>query len=235
MTLPSGGVIAHNAQMDAIIQRYAVLLTCLAVLLCLPAAQAAEWQVVKDTGSLLVERRAYQGSSVDELRGVTVLKASLNAVMALLRDASFNQEWVHRSGGAKILEENGYAQVYVYGIVDAPLPLQDRDTVVRFDYTQDPMTRSIRVDISNFASYVPEHSDYVRVPNFGGFWRLVPRDGGRVEVTYQVRGKPGGWVPLWLANYAAQISVTRTLQNMGKVVQRYEAAHSDAVVEATRE
>ena len=91
--------------MNTKLQRYAVLINCLAVFNCLPAAMASEWELVKDTGKLRVERRAYQGSSLDELRGVTVLKASMNAVMALLRDASFNQGWVHRSGGAKILEE----------------------------------------------------------------------------------------------------------------------------------
>jgi hypothetical protein len=219
--------------MNRIIQRYGALIAGLTMFACLPSVSAAEWQVVKDTGSLLVERRAYQDSSLDELRGVTMLKASLNAVMALLRDASFNQEWVHRSGGAEILEEDGYARVYVYGVVDAPLPLQDRDTVVRFDYEQDPRTRSIHIDITNFADYIPEKEGYVRVPDFGGFWKLEPREGGRVEVTYQVRGKPGGWVPLWLANYAARVSVIRTLQNMGEVVKRYENAHSEAVFEAS--
>jgi hypothetical protein len=218
--------------MNTKLQRY-VLISCCAVFSSLPAAMASEWQLVKDTGNLRVERRAYQGSSLDELRGVTVLKASLNAVMALLRDASFNQDWVHRSGGAKVLQENGYAQVYVYGVVDAPLPLQDRDTVVRFDYAQDPITKSIQIDITNFADHIPHQEGYVRVPDFGGFWKLEPRDGGRVEVTYQVRGKPGGWVPLWLANYAAQISVTQTLQNMGKAVENYAGAHSEAVLEAS--
>jgi hypothetical protein len=211
--------------------QHTFLATLLACLLLAPMAGAGEWQLVKDTGNLRVERRPYAGSSLAELRGVTVVQATLNEVMALLRDAPFNQQWVYRSGGARILEERGYAQVYVYGIVDAPLPLRDRDTVVRFDYAQDPVSGVITVGITNFPEFAPEESGLVRVPDFGGFWRLQPRQGGRVEVTYQVRGDPGGWVPLWLANYAAEVSVTQTLANMGKAVQRYRGAESEYVME----
>ncbi len=219
--------------MNRIKQRHATLIVLLAMSACLPGAFAAEWQLLKDTGSLRVERRPYRGSRLDELRGVTVVKATLNAVMALLRDASFNQHWVYRSGGATILEEEGYARVYVYGIVDTPLPMRDRDTVVRFDYAQDPESKVIQINISNFPAFIPDKDGYVRVPDFGGFWKLEPRDGGRVEVTYQVRGNPGGWVPLWLANYAAEVSVTRTLENMGEAVERYAGARSEAVLEVS--
>jgi hypothetical protein len=196
-----------------------------------PIVAAADWQLVKDTGKLRVERRPYEGSSLAELRGVTVVKASLNEVMALLRDASFNEHWVYRSGGARILQAEGYARVYVYGIVDAPLPLRDRDTVVRFDYEQDAQSRLIRITITNFPDFIPAEKGLVRVPDFGGFWQLQPREGGRVEVTYQVRGDPGGWVPVWLANYAAEVSVTKTLARMAEALRGYEGARSEYVSE----
>jgi hypothetical protein len=51
-------------------------------------------------------------------------------------------------------EESGYAQAYVYGVVDAPLPMSDRDTVVRFDYAQDPQTKDITVTITNFPDFI---------------------------------------------------------------------------------
>jgi len=108
----------------------------LILLLLLPIA-AAGWEQVVSSDNLVVERRDYAGSALQEIRGVTRVKTSLNALMALLKDADFNRHWVYRSGGARILQENGYEQAYVYGIVDAPWPMQDRDTVVRFDYDQE--------------------------------------------------------------------------------------------------
>lgn len=166
-----------------------------------------------------------------ELRGRTRLQATLNAVMALLKDADYNHHWVYRSGGARVLQASGYAQAYVYGVVDAPWPMQDRDTVVRFDYAQDPATRVIRIDITNVPDFHPLQPGLVRVPDFGGFWQLAPAPPDHVDVTYQVRGNPGGWVPVWLANYAAQVSVIKTLQQMPAAVRRYADARASEVLE----
>jgi len=194
-------------------------------------APATAWEMVYQHANLSVQRRDYQGSALDEVKGVVRVKASLNALMALLRDAPFNQHWVYRSGGARILKESGYAQAYVYGVVDAPFPMSDRDTVVRFDYRQDPATRVITITITNLPDFVPVEPELVRVPDMGGFWRLQPEADGWVAVTYQVYGDPGGWIPVWLANRAALLSVRYTLANLGLVVGRYEGASSAYVQE----
>jgi hypothetical protein len=192
---------------------------------------ASEWEPVYDSDNLVVMRRDYHGSALKEIRGVTRLQASLNAVMALLKDAGFNHRWVYRSGGARILKENGYAQAYVYGVVDAPWPMSDRDTVVRFDYRQDPASREIHIGITNFPEFIPPEQGLVRVPDFGGFWHLRPLPDAGVEVTYQVYGDPGGFIPVWAANHAAALSVIRTLQNMESAIQGYRHAHSEFVRE----
>ena len=75
---------------------------------------------------------------------------------------------------------------------------------------------------------------YVRVPDFGGFWKLHPLPEGWVEVTYQVYGDPGGWIPVWLANRAAAVSVQNTLVNMKAVVGRFEGSRSKFVTEPSR-
>jgi hypothetical protein len=54
-----------------------------------------------------------------------------------------------------------------------------------------------------------------------------------VEVTYQVYGDPGGWIPVWLANRAAVVSVQNTLGEMKSVVSRYEGVKSEFVDELT--
>jgi len=201
-------------------------------MLCAAPVRSAEWEIVYEADNLRVQRRDYAGSELDEIKGVVRVKATLNAVMALLKDAQFNREWVYRSGGASILQDVGYAQAYVYGVVDAPYPMSDRDTVVRFDYHQDQETKEITVTIINFPEFIPEKADLVRVPRIGGFWHLKPEKDGWVEVTYQVYGDPGGWIPVWLANRAAVISVQETLRNMIPAVSRYKGARSEFVDEA---
>ena len=143
--------------------------------------------------------------------------------MDLLQDADFNDQWVYRSGGARILARDGDSRAYVYGVVDAPWPMQDRDTVVRFDARRDAGTGAITITITNEADYVPPIDGPVRVPEFGGFWELRPQPDDAILVTYQVYGHPGGVIPIWLANRAAARSVLLTLRNMPAAVRRYEA------------
>lgn len=200
------------------------------VMLC-AFASARAWETVVEEPGLKVEQRFYAGSPLMEIRGTTYLQASLGAIVTLLRDDDYNDRWVYRSGGARILSEQGHEQAYVYGVVDAPWPIADRDTVVRFDYRQAPDTGVISIDITNFPDFAPREPGLIRVPEFGGFWRLTPEKDGRVEVIYQVHGDPGGWVPTWLANRAAVLSVTRTLQNMPLAVSRYRGATPDYVWE----
>ena len=207
------------------------LLGFLITLLVPSTTQANGWELVFEAENLLVQRRDYEGSNLKEIKGVTRVKASLNAVMALLKDAEFNHHWVYRSGGATILQEAGYAQAYVYGIVDAPWPMRDRDTVVRFDYRQDTVTKAITIAITNFPGLIATKNEFVRVPKFGGYWTLQPEKDGWVEVIYQVYGDPGGWIPVWVANHAAVISVKRTLHNMRSAVTRYGSAQSEFVEE----
>ncbi len=195
-------------------------------------AQASEWEPVYADENVSVQRRDYAGSELDEIKGVVRVKATLNAVMALLKDAQFNREWVYRSGGASILQDAGYAQAYVYGVVDAPFPMSDRDTVVRFDYQQDTVTKEITITITNFPDFIAAKAELIRVPRIGGYWKLKPEADGWVEVTYQVYGDPGGWIPVWIANRAAVVSVQETLRNMKSAVSRYEGARSEFVEEA---
>jgi hypothetical protein len=183
------------------------------------------WETVYQANQLLVQRRPYQGSALQEFQGRTRLNASLDAVLALLQDAGFNQQWVYRSGGATILARVGDTQAYVHGIVDAPWPMQDRDAVVRFDARRQPVTGEITINISNFPEFIPSTEQFVRVPDFGGFWHLKQLPDGQVEVTYRVHGDPGGCVPVPIANYAAATSVIRTLGNMDDALQRHSTGN----------
>ncbi len=209
----------------------AMLAICLIGLPALAPAQAAGWETLSAEQNLLLQRRPYHASPLDEIRGTTNIQSSLSAAVALLRDARFNEYWVYRSGGAEILQTQGYRTAYVYGVVDAPWPIQDRDAVVRFDYQQNPRNKTIVINIRNMPDFIAPKADYVRVPDFGGYWKLQPEPGGWIEVTYQVYGDPGGKLPVFLANHAAALSVKKTLLNMQSAVARYAGVRLPFVIE----
>ena len=57
----------------------------LVMLLATAAVGANAWELVHETSEMRVERRDYQGSELDEIKGAVRIKATLNAAMALLK------------------------------------------------------------------------------------------------------------------------------------------------------
>ena len=144
-------------------------------------APPGEWETLIADENLLIERRPYAGSALKEIRGVTRIQSSLSAAVALLRDARFNPQWVYRSGGATVLQANGDSSAYVYGVVDAPWPIQDRDTVVRFNYQQDPFSKTITISIRNLPADYPRQKEICTSTRF---WRLLETE-ARARRVYQ--------------------------------------------------
>ena len=104
------------------------------------------------------------------------------------------------------------------------MPICHDDTVLVCGYWHG--TKAIKLGAGEGdAELLWEEEEAIRVEE------LVPQPDGWVEVTYQVRGDPGGWVPVWMANYAAVTSVIRTLENMVVAVERYRDARSPHVQE----
>ena len=77
----------------------------LITLLLAPTTHANGWELVFESEDLVVQRRDYKGSQLKEIKGVTRVRASLNALMALLKDAGFNHHSVYRSARSEFVEE----------------------------------------------------------------------------------------------------------------------------------
>lgn len=67
--------------------------------------------------------------------------------------------------------------------------------------------------------YLPEVDGYVRVSRIDGFWEFAPKEGGEVEVTYQVHTEPGGNVPSWLANKFVVEAPYNTLRQLRSLAE----------------
>jgi hypothetical protein len=85
---------------------------------------------------LHVDRRAHTGWLLQEMRGVVRVRASLNAIMALLRMLTSTTSGCIAAAAQGIA--GGGLCARMYGVVDAPWPMQAGDTIVRFDYGKIP-------------------------------------------------------------------------------------------------
>ena len=86
----------------------------------------------------------------------------------------------------------------VHIMVDYPMPLSDRDYVVKFKKILEENTTIYRFH-SDPSFNVPVHEDYIRLSNAAGEWRLVELENKLIEVSYTWNGELKGMLPFWIS------------------------------------
>lgn len=174
-----------------------IALLCGAGVMLAPAAQAENWQVVKDEQGIKVSLSEVAGSQYKAYRGVTLIQAPLAKVRALQEDVAGACAWIHECKTQKLLKHEG-DQSWTYSQFNTPWPVTPRDSIVRVTTVQEADGSLVR-KLEGQPTNLPDEKGFVRVSQVKGFWKLVPK-GDSTEVTYQVHTEPGGSVPSWLAN-----------------------------------
>lgn len=174
--------------------------------------QADEWKLAKEEDGIKVYLSEVQGSRYKAYRGVTTMKTDIATLRALQEDVSGSCAWIYECKEQKLLKNDG-AQSWTYTRFNTPWPVTPRDSVIHVTSELGADGSVTRV-LEGVPTYLPDANGYVRVSQVEGFWKLVPKGAGQVEVIYQLHTEPGGSVPSWLANSFVVDAPFNTLKAM---------------------
>jgi hypothetical protein len=221
-------IAVANSRMPRLVKAASLeMLFALMALALPPAAQGApgEWQV--DAAHTSADIQIYSRTNENgypEFRGVTKIKSRLSAFVALFRDVDNMPKWAYRIKKVQQLQSISDTEVYAYTVNSLPLPLYDRDSVVRSILSQDRNTLKVTIRGSAVPDYLERDDRYVRMPVVESFWTFTPLDDGLVEVVFQGYGDPGGNLSSGLLAWFVRISLSEapysTLREMRKVISR---------------
>lgn len=217
--------------------RFAALLVAL---LHLPSASAASDWVLKVADSEAdiqifsrVNERGYP-----EFRGVTKVRSTLSAFVALFKDLEHMPSWAYRIRKAERLTVVSETETYAYTVNALPPPLYDRDAVVHSTIAQDPATLKMTFRGSGAPDYAPKNDRYVRMPVVESLWTFTPLGAGMVEVVFEGYGDPGGNLSSGLLAWFVRLTLSeapyQTMLQMKKIVAQpeYQAARYPFIREA---
>lgn len=174
-------------------------------------AQTGEWEVAKEKDDIVVYLRKVEGFALKEFRGVAEINASVEKLVAQLKDADKMKDWLPDCSKSELLEWKDPVQIH-YTITDAPWPVTDRDGYFKFEYTR--ISNGVKVLASCLPNYKAEKEGLVRIPMTQGFWQFEKINDQRTRVTYQMLVSPGGSIPDWLANSGVVNTPFDTLKNL---------------------
>jgi len=161
-------------------------------------AQAADWKLAKDKDGVQVYLSEVPGSRYKSFRGVTLVKADVSTLGHLQENLRVSCAWLYACAQMRLLKYSDEA-IWVYLDTKLPWPAAPRDLVLKVSTEETPDGGMIR-HLQAAPDYIPPVKDRIRVPSVSGTWQMVPKGPKLTEVTYEMRGEPGGSVPSWLAN-----------------------------------
>lgn len=191
------------------------------------------WRLQKEQSGIRIYTRPDPESPLDEFKGVVELDTRLSSLVKLIRDAHRTTEWMHRSGGTRVIETVSWYEQILHTITLSPWPISNRDVILRATLRQDPETLVITIELQSLESHSRHQSGYVRMPRLEGKWIFKPLNTGLIQVSYQMSADPGGTIPGWLAGNSSIDMPYVTLKNMREILR--EAIYATATVEGVIE
>lgn len=161
-------------------------------------AQGSDWQLAKDQDGVRVYLSEVPGSRYKSFRGVTLVKADVATLGHLQENLRVSCAWLYACAQMRLLKYSDEA-IWVYLDTKLPWPAAPRDLVLKVSTEQTPDGGMIR-HLQAAPDYIPPVQGRIRVPSLSGTWQMTPKGPKLTEVTYEMRGEPGGSVPSWLAN-----------------------------------
>jgi START domain-containing protein len=185
-------------------------------------AASTDWELVKSSDGIVVDRRVVSGSPLKEFRGRGVIDAPIADILAVFSDVGRATEWMDSCNGSRVVDDVSERVKVVYNRTHAPWPVSDRDAVLRNVVTIDDDERRVAIDFTAIDdTRAPAVKGVVRMPFVRGHWYLWPAaDGKSTRVEYQVHASPGGALPNWIVNYVSRDLPHKTVAGLRAQVKR---------------
>ena len=178
------------------------------------------WELKRDKGDIVVYIRETEGSDIKDLKFETELEASLNSIAAILMNVEGFDDWVYSSEISKTVEQISDTEVIYYNIIDFPWPLSNRDLVLRSRFWQDDATKAIHSQTYSVHDFLPEEDGLVRMTKADIHWIFTPIGNGKVKLVYTLSTDPGGSIPAWMINLAADQGPLMTMVKFKEEIEK---------------
>ena len=191
------------------------------------------WELKKEKNGVKVFTRSIEGSNFKEFKSVGIHSGSISSLISVLQDDSNFCNWFPDCKEFKLLKKPSRLERYQYMVVKAPFPVNNRDTIQHTVLNQDPVTKTVTINLSASPEIIPEVPGTIRVPKSKGVWKFTPLDNNQVEVLFQLHSDPGGSLPEWVANIFVTETPLKAVINLIKLAgeDKYSNNKLDYIIE----
>jgi len=192
-----------------------------------------EWKPVKEKDNIQVFSRKAKTASLKEVKVIGKVEANLHEVVAALEDFDYHEEWVFKTIESRIIEHVSEGKLYYYISSAFPFPTKDRDLVVYYERTQDPVTKIVFTKATAAPNKESKNDKFIRIEEFVGTYEIKPSANGWIEIEYLLQTDPGGSLPKWIINLAIVDGPLKTMKGLFDLIKtgKYKEDKVDGIVQ----
>jgi hypothetical protein len=177
-----------------------------------------KWVLEKDANQVKVYTRLVKSSNFKEYKATVLVETSINKLVNFITDGNKLKDWNYRTTKSSLIEKISDSIFFVYMYNDLPWPAKNRDHISRLKIEM-LSSSFVKIHIKSFPDKLNNVKGVVRVNNFDGFWLLQKTNLG-IQVTQQLHGDPGGYLPYFIVNSKIAEAPFVSLRNLQKHFER---------------
>ncbi len=193
-----------------------------------------EWKIIDDKGGVQVYTKKVPGDPWLKFKVTGHVNASMKSIIRFIRDPRAADD--AGTYDAYMLDSINSELVYYAFKQKYFFPFKPREYIVRSNFRQDTLTKTIYTDFIAEADKIPlePENGCFRVTKMNNQWWFNPVGDGKVEYIFISDAEdPGGNFPYFLANFAMSLIYMEAFAKMPDLMDKphYKAGNVDYVMD----
>jgi len=176
------------------------------------------WKEKKNKKGIAISTSSVEGSSFKAVRGEMVVKASVEALVALVEDMEACSDWAAMCKESRVEKRVSEKESFAYIYNDIPFPVTDRDVYTHVVWSRNPETKRVTMT-STATKGGTAKTKAVRIENAVSQWHFTPKGDGTTFVENFAHIDPNGPTPAWITNLMLVDSPYKSMNKMRSIVE----------------
>jgi len=188
-----------------------------------------DWKLKQEQDGIQVLSAKVPESIFSAYLAVTVVKASTEDLVQIIRNPETCSDWAYRCEKSYRFKQETPNVDLVYTSSKMPFPLQNRDTLARITWDENPDTKVVTATGVATRNLLAPTDDHVRIEDATVIWELTPLEDGTTRVRTFGHADPGGELPGWLTNQFTTEVPVKSLNGLKALVAEQQAKRADSL------
>ncbi len=177
-----------------------------------------DWKEKKNKNGIIISTSSVEGSAFKAVRGEMIVKASVEALVALVEDMEACPDWAAMCKESRVEKRVSEKESFAYVYNDIPFPVTDRDVYTHVVWSKNSKTKRVTMT-STAAEGGTAKTKAVRIENAVSQWHFTPKEDGTTFVENFAHIDPNGPTPAWITNLMLVDSPYKSMNKMRSIVE----------------